>query len=313
MLFLLFLCFACEKENELEKEIQKMDVEVEVVRFDQKIASAKPKDLPELKKDFPFLFPKQYPDSLWAAKLSDTIQLEIDQEVAKAFPDFSKEKDELHELFQHIKYYFPEFKSPTVITVTSEVDYENKVVVADSLLLISLDTYLGKEHFFYHGIQEFLKKNFEPSQIIPDVAAAYAEQLVPRPEGRQFLDHMIYYGKILYLKDILIPNRSDAEKLGYTTEEMEWAKANEEQIWRYFVDNKLIFDTNSQLHGRFLYPAPFSKFYLELDAESPDRLGQYIGWQVVRDFMKKNEVSVKQLLITDAEKIFKESNYKPRQ
>jgi len=61
-----------------------------------------------------------------------------------------------------------------------------------------------------------------------------------------------------------------------------------------------------------LDPAPFSKFGLELDNESPGRLGRYIGWQIVRAFMDNNDIELKQLLAMPEEEIFKKSNYKPR-
>lgn len=312
LIFAVFTLFSCESESETEKAIAKVEVDFKVVRFDEKFSAANAEDLPQLMEDYPYLFPQQYEEEVWEQKLIDTIQQEINTEVAKAFPDFSEETDDLHKLFQHIKYYFPEFETPDVFTVTSEVDYKNKVVIADDKLFISLDTYLGKDHHFYIGIQQYLKKNFRKSQIVPDVAGEYAKKYVPRTDSRKFLFHMIYYGKILYLKDLFIPFVSDADKMGYTAEEMEWARANEEQIWRYFVEKEYIFDTDSELYTRFLYPAPFSKFYLELDHESPDRLGQYIGWQMVRKFMEKNEVTVKELLETDAATIFNKSNYKPR-
>lgn len=304
--------FSCEETSKTEKEIEKVNVDFDVIRFDQKFAQSQPEDLPKLKKDYPFLFPKQYPDSVWVEKMHDTIQQEINTEVTKAFPEFSSETDELRDLFKHIKYYFPHFEAPTVITITSEVDYKHKVLVSDDYLFIALDTYLGEKHHFYTGLQEYLKKNFRKEQILPDVADAYAKEYVPQPTSRTFLAHMLYYGKILYLKDLWLPSVSDAEKIGYTEDELKWTQDNEEQIWRYFVENELIFDTDSQLFSRFLYPAPFSKFHLVLDNESPDRVGQYIGWQMIRKYMEKNDVSVEKMLETDAETIFNKANYKPK-
>jgi uncharacterized protein YjaZ len=93
---------------------------------------------------------------------------------------------------------------------------------------------------------------------------------------------------------------------------MEWAQENESEIWRYFVDRELLYSTDSKLPGRFINPAPFSKFYLELDAESPGRLGRYIGWQIVKAYMNQTDNSFKGMLITEAETIFKESRFKPR-
>lgn len=313
ILFLLvFVVFSCDKKSDTEKQIEKINVDFDVVRFDKKFAEATPESLPKLEKEYPFLFPEQYPDSVWVNKLHDTIQQELNAEVEKAFPEFSSETDELYSLFQHIKYYFPKFEAPTVITITSDVDYKNKALLAGDYLFIALDTYLGPDHRFYIGIQEYLKKNFKKDQISVDVAKEYAENYVPSPRSRTFLAHMLYYGKIMYLKQLWLPFKSGAEKMGYTNEEMEWARANEEQIWRYFVENEVIFDTDSELYSRFLYPAPFSKFYLVLDNEAPDRLGQYIGWQMIKQYMDKNEVSVDKMLKTDAETIFDDANYKPK-
>lgn len=308
----LLLIFSCGKDDEREREIAKIPVEVELTRFDERFARANSDSLEPLKKEFPFLFPSEYPDEVWIEKMTDTIQLELNKEVADEYPDLDDIEQELHQLFQHIKYYFPETELPEVVTLTSDVDYRNKAVWTQDVLLISLDTYLGEDHHFYMGIQEFLKKNFKRDQILPDVVAAFAETVVPRPESRTFLAHMIYYGKILYLKDRLIPFKTDAEKIGYTENEFDWAGANEEQVWRYFVDKQLLFETDSQLQTRFLFPAPFSKFYLQLDNQSPARLGQYVGWQIVRKYMERNEVDLKQMLTTDAETIFNESNYKPK-
>ena len=311
--FFLFLSLiSCDSASKKEQEIAKIDVNFDITRFDRLFSEASPKDLPQLKNDFPYLFPQQYPDSVWINKMKDTIQLEINREVAKKYADFSESEDEFYSLFQHVKYYFPEFKAPDVITVTSEVDYKNKTIYTGNYLFVSLDTYLGEDHKFYIGIVEYFKRNFTKDQIVPDAANSIAEKYVPRAKSRTFLAQMIYFGKLLYLKDIWLPQQTNWRKIGYTESQWQFAEDNEEMIWRYFVENELIFDTDSNLAPRFLYPAPFSKFYLSLDAKTPDRLGQYIGWQMVKSYMDKNEVSVKQMLQADAETIFNNANYKPK-
>ena len=314
---LLLLCVAsvlisCGEDNEREQEIAGIPVEVEISRFDERFAQAEPDSLGSLKRDFPYLFPQEFEDSVWIEKMTDTIQLELEGAVAAEFPDLTATTQELEQLFQHIKYYFPQQEIPKVVTLTSDVDYRNQVVWADSLLLIALDTYLGMDHPLYVGVQDFIRKNFRKEQIVSDAAGAFAETVVPRPNSRSYLNHMIYYGKILYLKDLLIPFKSDAQKLGYLPEEMDWAEAKEDQIWRYFVEKELLYSSDSELLTRFLYPAPFSKFYLELDNEAPARLGQFIGWQIVRQYMEKNDVSLQEMLSRPADQIFNESNYKPK-
>ena len=307
------LVISCVGDDNREEEIAAIPVEMEVQRFDQRFAHATADSLPNLKNEFPFLFPRQYPDIMWVEKMQDTIQLELNEAVASEFPDLQKTETELARLFQHIKYYFPQRKIPKVITLTSDVDYRNQVVWADSLLLISLDTYLGMDHPLYVGVQDYIKKEMQKDQIAVDAAEAFVQTLVPRPSSRSFLAHMIYYGKILYLKDLLLPFKTNAQKMTYLPEEMEWAEANEDQIWRYFVERELLYSSDSELQTRFLFPAPFSKFFLELDAEAPPRLGQFMGWQMVRQFMEKTNSSIEEMIQADAEHIFKESKYKPQQ
>jgi len=199
-----------------------------------------------------------------------------------------------------------------VVTTTSDVDYRNKIILSEGKLIISLDTYLGGEHHFYVGIPKFVSQNMEDTQIISDVASVYAQNLVPRPRKRDFLSQMIYYGKILYLKDLWMTTHSNSEKIGYTNEEYLWVEDNETEIWRNFVENEFLYSTNPKLPPRFINPAPFSKFYLEIDNDSPGMVGRYIGWEIVRSYMEHNSGTIQELLTNNAEEIFNLSKYKPK-
>ena len=127
-----------------------------------------------------------------------------------------------------------------------------------------------------------------------------------------FLDEMIYFGKQLYLKDLWIPFKSNSEKIGYSVSEYEWSEDNEFYIWQYFVENELLYQTDRKLLGRFIVAAPFSRFNLELDSESPGRLGQYIGWQIVKSYMNNNSTSVLEMLQMDPQEIFNNAKFKPK-
>jgi len=312
--FLLIFClFSCKQESEVEKAIENIDADFTVERFDIAFGNATAADLPKLKDAFPFLFPEQYPDEFWEARMQDTLQQQLLTESSRIFENFSKEKDDITRLFQHLKYYFPEFRMPRVITSTSSVDYRNKVIVTDTLVLISIDTYLGKNHKFYDGISNYIKASFESNQIVVDLASAYAEKFMFQTARKSLLDEMIYYGKQLYFKDVMIPFVADSEKISYTDDQLKWAQDNEWFIWNYFVGEELLYDTSVKLPARFINPAPFSKFYLEqVDNESPGRIGQFIGWQIVKSYMTNNDVSLKQMLTTEPLEIFNNSNYKPK-
>ena len=311
--FFVIICFvfSCETESKLEQKIAEIDVTVNVERFDKLFAKVTPNGLLQLKNDYPFMFSKRYNDSIWIARINDTLQQQLNEEVEKAFPNEIAFEDEIQSLFQHLKYYFKTFKSPRIITVTSDVEYRNKTIVTDTIVLIALDTYLGKDHEFYGGIHNYIKQNFEASQIVSDLATQYAIQNIYQPKKKSLLDEMIYFGKVLYFKDAVIPFKNDEEKMGYSKEQLDWAIDNEHYIWSYFVERELLYDTNSKLVLRFINPAPFSKFNLELDKESPGRIGQYLGWQIVRAYMKNNDATLLQMLGATAENIFNNSKFKP--
>ena len=313
VVFLLFLpTFSCQNSSNVEKEISAIEIDLTIERFDQLFASSSPSDLPVLKQSYPFLFSKKFSDSVWIRRMKDPIQALLATAVDSVFEDFKKTESEIHLFYQHLKYYNKPLKTPRIITVLSDVDYRNKIAVTDTIVLIALDTYLGEDHEFYASFYDYTKQNLNSNQIVPDLATSYAEQFIYQPNRTTFLDEMIYFGKQLYLKDLWIPFKTDFEKIGYSVSEYEWSKENEFYIWQYFVENELLYKTDRKLLGRFIVAAPFSRFNLELDRESPGRLGQYIGWQIVKSYMKKNPTSVLEMLQIDPQEIFNNAKFKPK-
>ncbi len=171
MRLFLFSCiflsvFSCKNTNKLEEVIEKVEVAFNVDRFDLEPIPKSIKELDDLKKNYRFLFSSNYDDAFWLEKFNDTLQLELRSEVIKAFPDFIKEEAQLKSLFQHLKFYYPSFNSPRVVTLTSDVDYRTKCVVTDSITLIALDNYLGKEHRYYKNITSFIKETMTRDFVI---------------------------------------------------------------------------------------------------------------------------------------------------
>ncbi len=305
------LLFSCKKENKIKEEVAEIPVAFTIERFDKAFYETPVEQFQELKAKYPYFFPAGVPDTLWTNRIQHPLYRELYQEVQKQFPNNQFLESELSTLFKHIRYYFPDLKTPKVNTLISEMDYESKAVYTDSLVIISLDMYLGKNHRFYE-FPEYLKQNFEPVQITQDVVADFYLRKAKKSTDKSFLSQMVYEGKGLYLKELLIPKSTDAERIGYTNEQIAWCLDNEIYMWEYFVERKMLYDTDNNLSRRFIYPAPFSKFYLEFDNETPGRVGAWIGWQIVRSYMKNNEVTLQQMLDTDEKELFLKSKYKPK-
>jgi gliding motility-associated lipoprotein GldB len=307
-----FFLVSCSGNSQLETEINSIDVTIDIDRFDLNFYKANSEEYIQLKKKYPYLFPEQYPDSIWKKRQRDSIQVLLHEEIKKVYPTLIPIEEALEDLYKHIKYYFPSIKDPHVVTVVNNVDYQSKTVFTDSLLIISLDTYLGSKNPIYEGIPNYIVKDMESDYMTSHIVDELGTLVVRSPKDRTMLGQMVYYGKKLYLKDLLLPNASDDIKISYSKEEIEWVQDNERYMWQYFIENELLFQTQSSLSLRFIDPAPFSKFYLEIDNDTPGKVGQWIGWQIVRSYMDKNpNTSLEELLSMSARDLFNKSNYKP--
>lgn len=315
LIFLLISsCFfiQCKKNDAVEIVDVKKSVDLKIERFDKLYAEATVKTLPGLKNQYPFLFPSQFPDSIWYAKINDPIFKELNVEVEKQFPDNSKFKDGLDMMVSRVKHYFPEEKTPRVITLVNEVLIDKKAFYTNDLILISLDTYLGKNHKFYEPFAEYQKANLEPNQILPDLVTNFAFRKIVPSQDKTLISEMIYFGKLHYLKDVLLPEIPNYQKIGYTETQEKFCIENESQMWSYLVNEKLLYDNNIKNYQRFIEDGPFTKFYLEIDRESPGRVGQWLGWQIVKSYMENNDVTLDQLLKTEPTVLFNKSKYKPK-
>ena len=305
------LFVSCDQKSKVEKAIEETPVDVKVERFDKQFFETPPKDLDKLKKQYPYFFSPNIHDTVWTNKMTASIWREVYAEVEKKYPSSEEIQNSVETLVQHMKYYFPKTKTPKVITLISDMDYNNKAIYADSLIIISLELYLGKDHKFY-TFPKYLKQNFEERQMMPDVVKSFSQGKIVPPTDKNLLSQMIYFGKELYLKDILLPEYTDAEKMGYTPEQIVWCQENESYIWRYFIEKEMLYSDEQKLASRFIDPSPFSKFYLEIDNDSPGQVGSWIGWQIVRSFMENNDTKLDQMLKMDAKEIFEKSKYKPK-
>ncbi|MGG7033744.1 MAG: gliding motility lipoprotein GldB [Flavobacterium sp.] len=303
--------FSCDKKSKIEKQVEEIPANLKVERFDKVFFETPSSQLPQLKKKFPQFFPTDVPDNVWTEKMANPLWRELYTEVQKEFGDFKTEKKEIEDFYKHAKFYFPKTKTPKIYTLIYEMDYNYKAIYADSIVLISLEMYLGKDHKFYE-YPAYLKQNFEKRQMMPDLASSFASSKIPPPSDKTLLSQMIYAGKELYLKDLLLPNYTDAEKIGYKPEQITWCNENEAYMWSYFIEDKILYSTDSRLPNRFINIAPFSKFYLEIDNESPGKVGTWVGWQIVRSFMKNNDVPLQKMLMMNADEIFNKSKYKPK-
>jgi hypothetical protein len=55
---------------------------------------------------------------------------------------------------------------------------------------------------------------------------------------------MIRWVKTLFLTKVMLPEVKEETILRYTSNQFEWANASEKAVWKYLVDNELLFKTD---------------------------------------------------------------------
>jgi len=301
LFFLSIIFLGCESKKPVKDLV--------VHRFENEFYNSNEQNLNLLVKKYPYLFPKQYTMETWKSFLKDSTRLSIYYKSSRIFDDFETISNEILEVFLKFEKIFPEFKTPKVITLNSQSEYEDRVIYADSLLFISLDSYLGKS--FYPELPDYISLNMSKEYISNDVAEKISQHFVYKPNDRSLLAEMIYHGKILFLNKYLTPFNENHIKFHSDLSKINWAENNEYNIWSFFIENDFLFSTRNDLKSRFIYFSPFSKFNLDIDKNSPGSIGKWLGFKIVNSYMKNNNASLDQLVKEDFYKIFKESKYKP--
>lgn len=233
-------------------------------------------------------------------------------ETKKIFGDASSLKADFQQAFSNIKYYYPEFVPPKIETVISGL--ETDLVITDTLIAVGLDYYLGREGKYRPRLYEYLLTRYEPEDIVPSSLLIYgiSERFnKTNLEDKTVLADMIAYGKSFYFAKHMMPCVPDSTFIWYSGEEMRGAIDNEDLIWARLIEDQVLFSTSHVAKQKFLGDRPKT---LEVGEQCPGRIGQWVGWQIVKKYMEAHpDVSLRQLMeMSDADKIFKESRYKPK-
>lgn len=331
-LFFLFIITFLSCKQSTKPDVSALQLKVKIERFDQDLYAGKTKDL----KQTDLLLQKRYGvfyddyvhrmvgnfsysnEEILSTLYKDQAYYDLNKEKDSVFGSLSGTEKELSQTFKYIKYYYPKAKIPRFISFVS--GFAVQTPIGDDYMGIGLDMFLGKESQFYRAIVEsvplYLSRRFTPQYIVPRVAETYAREELFREQDadRSLLAKMIYNGKILYFMDqVLADELPDSVKIGYTAKQLEWCKTFEGDIWGYYLQNELLFETDYQKIQVFLSEGPFTPGLGEKNESAP-KLGIWMGWQIVRKYMKENPaVTLQQLMAEkDMQRILQAAKYKPK-
>lgn len=269
--------------------------------------------------DYRFLFNTNVNNPVYFEEIkyfaTDTLMQKVYNVVHTTYPDLSWLEKELAEAMNRSQELLPGNSIKNYYTlITGTFAYYDRVICTDSFMAINIDQYSVKNMKYfnaYFGMPMYIVNLLDSVYMPVDCMASYAINKIPQSNttDQSMLDLMIFNGKILYFLDKVLPNTPDSVKLRYTSQQMQWAEANEGNVWGYFVQKNLLYENDYAKIRPFVNEAPNTSAF----ENSAPRMTDFIGWKIVDRYMNKKDISMEELFKnTDSQKILTDSGYKPK-
>ncbi len=289
-----------------------------IIRYEQALfqKNINPSYLDSLQKAFPLFLGTAPLDAQQINQLQAYIQnsfLDTLYQVSEArFPSLESTSAALSDAFRHIKYYYPKFIYPRVYTYIS--GNFDPAFIEDTTLVISIDRFLGPNCKLYDraGIPKYQQIHMTPSYITRHVLSVIAKNFIPPvSQGRaQLLDHMLYEAKILLFIQHMYPDIPAHILFDQTSAHLQWLENKENAMWRYYVENEMLFKTSHMTYNKCIGQAPFSSIFGQ---DSAPRTGIWLGYQILQSYQNQQGLALPEVLRqTNSQQILQQSGYKPK-
>lgn len=162
------------------------------------------------------------------------------------------------------------------------------IVKVDTILLIALNHYLGADHPGYAQWASYRRREKTPEMLPYDIAAALAATRHPMEHADKrptLLSWMLYEGALVEARMRLVPEAQLDMALGWAPEQLEFAKGHLPKIWEEMQVRRLLYDTDPLTIDRYIASAPSTAL---LNSQTPGRIGRYVGYAIVRAYLKRH-------------------------
>lgn len=236
--------------------------------------------------------------------------------IQQKFPDLNTEKKQIEKGFRFVKYYFPQYKIPGLITYFGPLDAPG-VALTNNYIAIGLQQFAGTGFSAYQTEQSqqlypyYIARRFSREYIAVNSMKIVGEDIFPDNSiGQPLIIQMIEKGKRLFLLDHFMPETTDSLKTGFTGNQVKWVNDNEGLIWNYIITNEDLYSIDPVVIQTYIGESPFTQ---NMPEASPGNIGQWVGWEIVKKFAGNfPDKNVKEVMETDARKILEGAKYKPK-
>lgn len=227
-------------------------------------------------------------------------------------------KAEFDQAFQYYQHHFPNRKVPDITTFISEYGVA-AFIYGENSLAVGLDFFLGENYpYAYYNpgnpnFSAYLTHSFNKDHLVRKTLTPMIKdaEFLGNISGNRLLDLMVHNGKELYILSQLLPHAPDSIIMEYSQPQVDWVKDNEFEMWNHLLKENLLYSTDGKEIRKLVDYSPHSP---GMPPAAPGRTANWLGWQIVEAYMKRNsDVGLEGLLkVKDAQTILDKSKYKPR-
>jgi len=230
----------------------------------------------------------------------------------ETFGDMSIQKAELEDAFKRYTTFFPKESVPNIVVFNSGFNYA--IYPMDNTIGIGIEWFIGEDADIVKRLApdrfpNFMKQRMRPEFIVNSTMTGwlFVHHRVDLT-GKDVLTNMVHHGKVLFALDKILPEKPDSIMVGYTQAQLDWCKEHEFNIWTDLAGNDVLFSKTPREVNRIMSDGPFTNGF---PRESPGRIGEWVGWQIVTAYMDDHEeMTIEQLFKEiDPQEIMK--SYRP--
>lgn len=213
--------------------------------------------------------------------------------VEREFSDLTVESRAIGKAFDRMRAELDEAEIPRLFTIISP--YTQSIFVADSILYIGLNHYLGTSYEKYEYFPDYVRRLKVRSRIPVDVVEAIVRTSYPYDGGvyPQTISRLAYEGSVAEAV-IRITGRDEAMVLGYADKDYIWLRDNEHRMWDTLVSRQLLFSSDNVVVRSLVGVNPCSSV---ISSDAPGWAGRYIGHRLVNSYISRNKnISLETLL-----------------
>jgi hypothetical protein len=318
LVLLVFALISCNKKSEKANEnTETKAVSFEIIRMDSLLFGQKnsPAVQPILAQHPAYFIPYFDTPSSKLAELSNKLEeYKTSPELLDFYNDTVHNKVNIGQLttdlglaFANIKKFDPAFRIPKVYYSFSGFAGKD-LVVNDSTVVIGLEYFGGKGSKYIPQVYDYQLYKYQQGLLVPYIVNFIgAKYIRMNPADKSFVADALFYGKSFEFTQQMLPNTPDSLIIGIQGIRLAKTEASAGAIWDHVVSNKLLFEKSEFKKSKYLDERPSVP---EIASECPGMVGRWLGWKIVKNYTKKTNIPLKDLLQNpNAQEIFTRSEY----